>query len=40
MGKFGAGIVAGAIFGLGIAMLDKRTVKKAKKMMRSVGCCM
>ena len=43
MGKFGVGIFAGTILGMSIAMLDKRTMKKAKKMAKSMAhnmtCC-
>ena len=35
MGKFSTGLVTGAIIGIGILMLDKKTMKKAKKMARS-----
>ncbi len=34
MGKFSTGLVTGAIIGVGMLMLDKRTMKKAKKMIR------
>lgn len=36
MVKFSTGLFAGAIIGMGVAMLDKRTVKKAKKMAKNV----
>lgn len=37
MGKFGAGIFAGALIGMGVAMLDKRTMKKAKRMAKTMS---
>lgn len=43
MGKFGIGLFAGAIVGMSIAMMDKHTVKRAKKMarnmMHNMSCC-
>ncbi len=36
MVKFSTGLFAGAIIGMGVAMLDKRTVKKAKRMAKSM----
>ena len=43
MGKFSAGIFAGALIVMSVAMLDKRTMKKAKKMAKSMAhnmsCC-
>ena len=43
MGKFSTGLFAGAVIGMSVAMLDRRTMKKAKKaaksMMHSMYCC-
>ncbi len=36
MVKFSTGLFAGAIIGMGVAMLDKRTVKKARKMAKNM----
>lgn len=36
MGKFSTGLFAGAVIGMSIAILDKKSVKKAKKMARSM----
>ncbi len=36
MAKFSTGLFAGAIIGMAVSMIDKRTVKKAKKMMRTM----
>ena len=36
MSKFGAGIFAGALIGMGVGMLDKRTMRKAKKIAKSM----
>ena len=36
MVKFSTGLFAGAIIGMGVAMIDRRTVKKAKKMAKNV----
>ncbi|MEG2380229.1 MAG: hypothetical protein RSB38_00870 [Oscillospiraceae bacterium] len=33
MGKFSTGLLAGAMLGIGMAMLDKKTMRKAKRMM-------
>ncbi len=33
MGKFSTGLLAGAMLGIGALLIDKRTVKKAKKLM-------
>lgn len=37
MGRFSTGLFAGAVIGMGIAMLDKRSVKRAKRMARSMA---
>ena len=34
MGKFSTGLFAGALIGMGVAMVDKSTVKQAKKLMK------
>ncbi len=36
MGKFSSGLFAGAVIGMGVAMLDRRTMKKAKRMAKSM----
>ncbi len=36
MVKFSTGLFAGAIIGMGVAMIDRRTVKKAKKMAKGI----
>lgn len=36
MAKFSTGLFAGAVIGMGVAMLDRRTMKKAKKMAKSM----
>lgn len=33
MGKFSTGVLAGVMLGIGALMLDKRSVKKAKRML-------
>lgn len=35
MGQFSTGLFAGAVIGMTVAMLDRRTMRKAKKMARS-----
>ena len=35
-GKFSTGMLLGTVFGIGILMLDKKNVKKAKKMMNGM----
>ena len=36
MGKFSTGLFAGAIIGMSVAVLDKKSVKKAKRMVKSI----
>ena len=36
MGNFSTGLILGALLGVGLAMMDKKDVKKAKKMMRGM----
>ena len=36
MGKFSTGMLLGTVFGIGILMLDKKNVQKAKKMMNGM----
>ncbi len=36
MGKFSTGFFTGAVLGIGFTMMDKRTMKKAKKMIRKI----
>lgn len=38
MGKFSVGLVAGTMIGVGMMVIDKKTVKKAKKLMRRMPC--
>lgn len=35
MGKFSTGLFAGAVIGMSIAMLDRRTLKHAKRAMKN-----
>ncbi len=34
MGKFSTGLFAGTVIGVGMSMLDKRTLRRAKRMAR------
>lgn len=36
MGKFSTGMVFGAMLGIGALMLDKKSMKKAKKMIHQM----
>ncbi len=36
MGNFSTGMLLGTLLGIGLAMMDTRDVKKAKKMMRNM----
>lgn len=36
MGKFSTGVLFGAMLGVGALLLDKKNMKKAKKMMHSM----
>lgn len=36
MGKFSTGMLLGAVFGAGLVMLDKKNMKKAKKMLHNM----
>ncbi len=36
MGKFSTGLLAGAMLGIGVMAMDKRTLKKAKRMMNKM----
>lgn len=36
MVKFSTGLFAGTVIGMGVAMLDKRSLKKAKRMARGM----
>ncbi len=38
MGKFSTGLVAGAMLGIGIMLMDKKTVKKMRKMTHKMPC--
>ena len=37
MGKFSTGLLTGAMLGIGVMMMDKRTAKKAKKALRKMA---
>lgn len=43
MVKFSTGLFAGAVIGMAVAMLDRRSMKRAKKMARrvahNISCC-
>lgn len=34
MGKFSTGVLTGAMLGIGVLLLDKRTIRKAKRAVR------
>lgn len=36
MGKFSTGVLFGAMLGVGVLMLDKKSVKKARKMVHQM----
>ena len=36
MGKFSTGMIAGAVLGVGMLFLDKRTVRKAKRSVKNM----
>ena len=36
MGNFSTGMLLGTLLGIGLCIVDKRDVKKAKKMMRNM----
>lgn len=36
MVKFSTGLFAGAVIGMGVAMLDKRSLRKAKRMAKGM----
>lgn len=36
MGKFSTGVLAGAMLGVGILMVDKKTIKRMKKMAHRI----
>ncbi|MEE1013973.1 MAG: hypothetical protein U0L92_06680 [Clostridia bacterium] len=38
MGKFSAGLLAGAMLGVGMLMADKKTIKRMKKMAHHIPC--
>ncbi len=37
MGKFSTGLFAGTMLGIGILAMDKKTLKRAKKMMHKMS---
>ena len=36
MGKFSTGLLAGAMLGIGMMMVDKKTVRRMKRMLRQM----
>ena len=36
MGKFSTGMMPGTMLGIGLAMMDKKSMKKAKRMMHNM----
>lgn len=38
MGKFSTGVLAGAMLGIGVMLIDKRTVRKMKKIAHKMPC--
>lgn len=36
MGKFSTGLFAGAMLGVGLMAMDKRSIKRVKRMMRKL----
>ncbi len=36
MGKFSAGLLAGAMIGVGSMLIDKKTIKKARRMVHKM----
>lgn len=38
MGKFTTGVVAGTMLGIGMMLVDKKTIKKMKKMAHKMPC--
>lgn len=36
MGKFSTGLLAGTMLGIGMMVTDKRTVKRARKLLRRI----
>lgn len=45
MAKFSTGLFAGAVIGMGVAMIDHRAMRRARKMAKSMirgmkHCCM
>lgn len=36
MGKFSTGLLAGAMLGIGMMMVDKKTVRRMKRMVRQM----
>ncbi len=37
MGKFSTGLLAGTMIGIGMMMVDRKTIKKAKKLMNKMS---
>lgn len=40
MGKFSTGFIAGTMIGIGMMMVDKKTIKQAKKIIKRMPCNM
>ena len=38
MGKFSTGVIAGAMLGVGMMMVDKKTIRKMRKMAHKMSC--
>lgn len=38
MGKFSSGLFAGALIGMGMSMIDKKMLKRAKKSAKHLMC--
>ena len=36
MGKFSTGLIAGAMLGVGAMLIDKKTIKKARRMVNKM----
>ena len=38
MGKFSTGLLTGTMIGIGVMLMDKKTIKKARKIVRKINC--
>ncbi len=38
MGKFSTGILAGAMLGIGVMLIDKKTMRRMKRMAHKMPC--